>query len=33
MRYLRFKHWLTEMKQCADGIDAVSWKKFVGTQV
>jgi Holliday junction resolvasome RuvABC endonuclease subunit len=23
MRYLRFKHWLTEMKQCADGIDAV----------
>jgi Holliday junction resolvasome RuvABC endonuclease subunit len=23
MRYLRFKHWLTEMKQCADGVDAV----------
>lgn len=23
MRYLRFKRWLTEMKQCADGIDAV----------
>lgn len=23
MRYLRFKHWLTEMKQRADGIDAV----------
>ncbi len=23
MRYLRFKRWLTEMKQCTDGIDAV----------
>ncbi|SFM13476.1 crossover junction endodeoxyribonuclease RuvC [Nitrosomonas communis] len=23
MRYLRFKRWLTEMKQCADGIDSV----------
>lgn len=23
MRYLRFKRWLTEMKQCADGIDTV----------
>ena len=23
MRYLRFKRWLTEVKQCADGIDAV----------
>jgi Holliday junction resolvasome RuvABC endonuclease subunit len=23
MRYLRFKRWLTEMKQCADVIDAV----------
>lgn len=23
MRYLRFKRWLTEIKQCADGIDAV----------
>ena len=23
MRYLRFKHWLTEVKQCALGLDAV----------
>lgn len=23
MRYLRFKRWLTEVKQCADGIDLV----------
>ncbi len=23
MRYLRFKRWLAEMKQCADGIDTV----------
>lgn len=23
MRYLRFKRWLNEMKQCADGIDTV----------
>jgi len=23
MRYLRFKRWLTEVKQCADGIDTV----------
>ncbi|SFE92873.1 hypothetical protein [Nitrosomonas sp. Nm166] len=23
MRHLRFKHWLTEMNQCTDGIDAV----------
>ncbi|AKH37561.1 MULTISPECIES: crossover junction endodeoxyribonuclease RuvC [Nitrosomonas] len=23
MRYLRFKHWLTELKACNDGIDAV----------
>lgn len=23
MRYLRFKRWLTELKQCADGIDLV----------
>ena len=27
MRYLRFKHWLTEVKQTSDGIDAVYFEE------
>lgn len=27
MRYLRFKRWLTEIKQCADGIDQVVFEE------
>ncbi|MEF8736780.1 MAG: hypothetical protein V5B35_09365 [Candidatus Accumulibacter necessarius] len=27
MRYLRFKRWLTEVKQCADSIDAVYFEE------
>ena len=27
MRYLRFKRWLTEIKQCADGIDLVVYEE------
>lgn len=27
MRYLRFKRWLTEIKQCADGIDTVYFEE------
>lgn len=27
MRYLRFKRWLTEIKQCGDGIDAVYFEE------
>lgn len=27
MRYLRFKHWLTEIKQSANGIDAVYFEE------
>lgn len=27
MRYLRFKRWLTEVKQCADGIDLVAFEE------
>jgi Holliday junction resolvasome RuvABC endonuclease subunit len=27
MRYLRFKRWLTEIKQCADGIDLVAFEE------
>lgn len=27
MRYLRFKRWLTDIKQCADGIDCVVFEE------
>jgi len=27
MRFLRFKRWLTEIKQCADGLDAVYFEE------
>jgi Holliday junction resolvasome RuvABC endonuclease subunit len=27
MRYLRFKRWLTEIKQCADGVDALYFEE------
>ena len=27
MRYLRFKRWLTEVKQCAEGIDQVAFEE------
>ena len=27
MRYLRFKHWLTEVKQTSDGLDAVYFEE------
>ena len=27
MRYLRFKRWLTDIKQCADGIDWVVFEE------
>ncbi|GAB4210305.1 MAG: hypothetical protein Fur0019_18040 [Tibeticola sp.] len=27
MRFLRFKRWLTELKQCADGIDCVVFEE------
>lgn len=27
MRYLRFKRWLTEIKHCADGIDALCFEE------
>ena len=27
MRYLRFKHWLTEVKQTSDGVDAVYFEE------
>lgn len=27
MRFLRFKHWLTELKQCADAIDALYFEE------
>ncbi len=27
MRYLRFKRWLTDIKQCADGIDLVVYEE------
>jgi hypothetical protein len=27
MRYLRFKRWLTELKQCAEGIDLVAFEE------
>lgn len=27
MRYLRFKRWLTEVKHCADGLDAVYFEE------
>ena len=27
MRYLRFRRWLTELKQCADGLDAVFFEE------
>lgn len=27
MRYLRFKRWLTEIKQCTDGIDALYFEE------
>ena len=27
MRYLRFKRWLTEVKQCADGLDSIYFEE------
>ena len=27
MRYLRFKHWLTEIKACADGVSAIYFEE------